>query len=509
MTAPDNSGVRKDRGRFMGSVANLAGGTVAAQVLGILAMPVITRMFPPESFGLYALFIAFGNMLGAVSCLRYEQAILLPKEDGEAVAVLCLSLVVAAASALVLFGLLAVTKDPFLRILGVANLAPVAWLVPVVVFSAGIGLAVQSWQARHNRFGTVARANVVTPIVGAVTKIGGGAAGFTSGTNLIFLHMAAVAVRPFVLSWRLVKDDFRFITAHVSGSGMLAAARRYARFPLYSTAAYFLGLLSTHLPRFVLNAVFDAATVGLYAIAIQVLYLPSRVVGNAIGLVFYQRSAAVAARNGEVGPLVEQVLKMLVALSLMPFMLLMTTGPELFQVVFGARWVTAGRYAMLLAPWLFLVFCTAPLQNLLSVKDLQHMETVFNLVAIVTRAGALAVGCVLSPRPDLAVFLFGLVSLLNIGWRAHYLLGVGGFSRWTALQYGVHCGLLTLPGLALIGMAKLLALSAPAVTAAALAGMAIYGVLLLVAEKPVRDFLIGIVHKRQRGAEQQEVEDLE
>ncbi len=69
----------------------LASGTVAAKAIGVLTVPVITRLYLPEHFGVLAVFTAITALLVPFGTLRYSMAIPLPKQDGLAtnLAVLC------------------------------------------------------------------------------------------------------------------------------------------------------------------------------------------------------------------------------------------------------------------------------------------------------------------------------------------------------------------------------------------------------------------------------------
>ena len=50
-------------GGFIGNVATLAAGNALAQVVSIAAVPVITRLYAPEQFGLYAIFLGVVAMI--------------------------------------------------------------------------------------------------------------------------------------------------------------------------------------------------------------------------------------------------------------------------------------------------------------------------------------------------------------------------------------------------------------------------------------------------------------
>jgi len=65
------------------SVLTLVGGTSIAQALSFLFSPIQTRLFSPEVFGELSVFGSITGIVGIIICLRYELAIVLPKDDDE------------------------------------------------------------------------------------------------------------------------------------------------------------------------------------------------------------------------------------------------------------------------------------------------------------------------------------------------------------------------------------------------------------------------------------------
>ena len=70
---------------FATDVLKLVTGTTLAQVITVLAAPVLTHLYGPEAFGFLAIFTSITSILG-VNRLHgaYELAIMLPKTDEEA-----------------------------------------------------------------------------------------------------------------------------------------------------------------------------------------------------------------------------------------------------------------------------------------------------------------------------------------------------------------------------------------------------------------------------------------
>ena len=73
-----------DKKSFGRDVGKLVTGTIIAQAVGICLTPVITRIFSPEIYGVASVFISIVSIQTVISCMRYELAILLPKNQKEA-----------------------------------------------------------------------------------------------------------------------------------------------------------------------------------------------------------------------------------------------------------------------------------------------------------------------------------------------------------------------------------------------------------------------------------------
>jgi lipopolysaccharide exporter len=76
---------------FLINVIKLMGGSVIAQILGIIAAPIITRIYGPASYGISTLFASITSIIGVVACLRYEMSIMLPEKDEDAASMLVTS----------------------------------------------------------------------------------------------------------------------------------------------------------------------------------------------------------------------------------------------------------------------------------------------------------------------------------------------------------------------------------------------------------------------------------
>ena len=73
------------------NVITLMTGTAFAQALPIAVSPILTRLYTPAEFGVFAMYMAIASILGVLVTGRYELAILIPKQDRDAIHIAALS----------------------------------------------------------------------------------------------------------------------------------------------------------------------------------------------------------------------------------------------------------------------------------------------------------------------------------------------------------------------------------------------------------------------------------
>jgi len=370
---------------FARGVSVLVGGTAGAQVLLVLAAPLLTRLYSPEDFGLLAVYASLLALIGVISSLRYELAIPLPEDDGEAanVAVLCLILVVLST---ILTGVLVLLMGSAIAAaLGVPTLAGYLWLLPVGVLLTGFYSVFNYWAVRTKRFTTIAGTKLRQAVATLAIQL---AAFKLGGIALLLGQVAGKGVGTTTLGLpALSSTGFK----QVSWAGIKKAGSRYRRFPIFTTWAGLFNTGGTQLPPVMIAAFFTAAGAGLYALAHRVLTLPLTLFGSALQSVFLS-SAAEAYRNNQLAGKVPRLLDILIQIAVPPALILALTAPDLFALVFGEEWREAGVMAQWMTPWLVMQFCTGPLTIINAVAEKQHLGLIMQAQLFLVRVSMILIG---------------------------------------------------------------------------------------------------------------------
>jgi len=434
--------MKKGSNNFITNVIKLVTGNLFAQGLTVLLLPILSRLFAPEAFGVSALFLSLANLIGILACLRYEQAIMLPKSDTEAANLLGLCFVIVVLSMGLSTVCIFFVTSWIATILKTPELASVLWLIPIAIGIEGLFFALYYWNSRSRHFGRLSIAQASASLISNMIRLGCGFAGLVSGTVLILAQVAGQSMSALVLGMQIWRDDRVFFKSSMRWPKMMEGFKRYWKFPAFNTWSILLNTASIQLPTWLLAMFFSPTIVGFYALGSLVLAVPMRFVGTSIAQVFYQKASETYANRHDLSKVFSDVSSRLVALGIFPLLMLTCIGKDFFIIVFGQRWADAGLFVQILGVTIFFQFITSPLMHLFSVLEYQGTNLLFNIMLFVARAGALVIGGLLG-NVKLALLLYALAGIayysLFYGWVFSTLRMPPGKLLRPLLKYGTYC----------------------------------------------------------------------
>jgi O-antigen/teichoic acid export membrane protein len=403
----------KKENSFAKDVMTLAAGTASAHVIGLIAMPVLARLYSPADFGALAVFAAAVGPISIISTWRYDLAILLPEKDEDAshIVWLCMALLTAMSA---LAALIVIFIGPKLwPLLHTPVLGIYGWLIPANIFITGVSTILTSWNTRKKQFSRLMMLQVITRIAITLSQFVIAISGFAGAGALMITTVFGTLLATLVLCVQTWRDSGEVLGNGISRLPLYLAAKEYYQFPRYNVPAAVMNSISQYLPAAMLSAFFSVPTAGQFSFGTRLLRLPSALVGTNVGKAFYPR-ATEAVENGTLGIRVEQTLTYLVKLTAFPCLLLALVGKDLFIVFLGSRWAEAGVFCQMLSFWLFLWFISSPLYSVFLVLQEQALELKFQVANLITRFAALLIGGLLG-NARLAVGLFAAAGVLVYG----------------------------------------------------------------------------------------------
>jgi O-antigen/teichoic acid export membrane protein len=345
----------KNRSDYFKNISKLVAGTSIAQLISFLAAPVITRLFTPSDVGFFTFLLSIAGGIGLVATLRYELAIILPKENSESANLAFLSLIIgffiSILSVLVLFFI-----DLFI-LPGIIR-SPVykqwIYLLPVLIFLMAASNVFQQWYNHKREYKTLAYSKIVTSLANNLSTLlmgfaGMGALGLWLGNFAGFLFVVLFFAIIFYLRHRADLSYFNF-------SSQKKLAGQYKFLPLANTPQVIVEMVQSYGIIYLLKIFFSSSVLGLYSLSLRLLQAPLWLVGISIGQVFYKEASEQYQKDGNLMLPVMKTIRTSTAIAFPILIILLTIGPWLIGFIFGNTWTEAGRYARILAPWMFFDF---------------------------------------------------------------------------------------------------------------------------------------------------------
>ena len=146
----------RKKSNFAHDVFKMASAPLFTQVASVIVMPLVTRLFSAEAFGLMALFFSISDPITVFATMGYSTAIMLPKTDEDASNVLAVSLLFTVVVSLISIITVFFLQGAIFDLMKAQVLKPYAWLIPIAVFFSGLYMSLRFWNMRNCRFGNIA-----------------------------------------------------------------------------------------------------------------------------------------------------------------------------------------------------------------------------------------------------------------------------------------------------------------------------------------------------------------
>ncbi|MBU2869203.1 oligosaccharide flippase family protein [Colwellia sp. E2M01] len=370
--------------RFARNISILAGGTAFAQLVGLISLPFLTRIYTPEDFTILATYASILALLISIVCLRFEVAIPIPEELDDAVHLLVLSIISVISITLLTWFVVSV-GETWINKQTNQRLEGYLWLLPIGVFFSGLYKALQYWVIREKVFSLVAKTRMTQAIASNTTQLALGFMGVTP-FGLLFgqlLNSGAGCIR-------LIKyfiQEYKSILSQISVAKLKSVFGRYDRFPKYSTWEALTNSAGIQVPILIIATFTIGVEAGFLILAMRLLSMPMKLISKAVGQV-YLAEAAEKYHKGELESFTRKTIVMLAKVGFFPLFLVCATAPLAIPFILGDGWQRTGVLISWMVPWFFIQFIASPISMSLHITNNQIIAMLLQVTGLVIRAGS-------------------------------------------------------------------------------------------------------------------------
>lgn len=396
------------QGGFLKAVAVLVGGTIFAQIITIITLPIITRLYNPEDFGVLSVYISILTIISTIACLRFDIAIPLPQKKQVAVNLVVLSFISVLIFTIISIIIVLIFSNKLLSIN--ENYKYLIYILPLGVFFSGSSLFLQFWTSRTRKFKLISQTRVAQALGSSLVQISMsfmilGPIGLLLGQLMINIIGFGKLLKNFLSE---TIDDIK----KVNSKDLKETFKQYEKFPKYSTSEALLNVGSIQLPILIIG-IYESKEAGLLLLAMRIMAIPMSLIGASIGQVFLSY-ASNYYNKGELEKFTVSTIKKLGKIGFLPFMLIAFTSPFLIKYIFGPEWADVGWMISLMVPWFFMQFITSPVSMSLHVNGKQKIALYLQLFGLILRVGIVLV--------SIEYFTENVINLYIISGAVFYLI---------------------------------------------------------------------------------------
>lgn len=404
---------------FVKNTLILVAGTIMAQAIPIIIMPVLTRIYTPENFGQYALFMSVVGILSVIATARYEVAIMLPRLIKDSLSVLYLSIGIAVLFTTILYITIFIAVSWLQDFLDFKLLM----LVPIIVFLTALLQSLKMWLNRNKKYKRMAVSNIEQSLYTGIGQLVISSIK-NLGSGLIYGQAIGQLTTTTSLLW-YCKEDLLSFKANKKRTYILF--KKYFYLIRFGVPALLTSRVAQESLVLLIATYMGSAVLGLVSIIQRVVGIPGSVIASNLGNVFYEKISKYKKEKSY--PLVKKYILILTSISLPIFLLYYIAFDILFLHIFGAQWEGALEYA----PYFFVVavfsFIFSPITTLFNYYEIQGWNLIWQSTWLASNVIVFTMSGFFQISNDLTfliysisqslIYLFGIISFLLYAKRIY------------------------------------------------------------------------------------------
>lgn len=412
----------------------LTGGTIIAQAIPIAIAPILSRLYSPDDFGVWALYLSFVMFLSVFSTGRYQFAIMLPKENREAINILRLCFFILIVFCVVLELIIIFLYDYFQTIESISRIDYWIYFLPLSIFLVSSISILNIWNTRYKQYKNIVISKISQTTLTSTVNIYVGMLKnkipISSMLSKLFQENSSIMLKNsslglkgliggtivgqvlgvVVLSYRFIKN-YGGLLKEVQKTVIKKSMKRYKDFPTVNVLHASVDNIQSTGVSLIIVHFFTASILGLYSFAYRIIQAPLGMITNSYAQVFFQRSAEMHANGESINQLYKKTLKVFFLMGFPVFLLLAIFGQEIFSFIFGDEWTKAGLYVQILTPWFFMNFLISPMGQIPIILNKQKQVFLLSILGNSMIFLSICVGAVFFGRIEVGFILISVTQL--------------------------------------------------------------------------------------------------
>lgn len=391
-------------------------GTAVGQGITLAITPLLSRMYTDEDFGFLSLVLSVVSIAAPAAALRLDSALMLPRENRDASALLGTGIVSSVAVSLITAGVL----EAMFAFGWFKTMAALPWFslwAAGITFLTALFTLLSQFALRGHKYGSVGRRSIYQATLSAAAQLGFGLIG-PSAAGLIggYAIGRAAGIIPLALNLRGELERFT-----LSDSRRLL--KEYWRFPALFTPSAILNSAGLVIPLLFVGVWFTVADAGQWGMAERLLAAPLVLIATAAGQVVEAHvSQSLRDGNRDILRYYIKVSALLLGVAAVLVLAVVFLAPPLLPIILGGGWGTAAQLMIAMSPIIATRLIVSPMSKVLLVLQRGGWNLGLDIIRVVLMLGVAAAAIVFEIDLITTAWLFS--AALSVVYVVTWVVGL-------------------------------------------------------------------------------------
>lgn len=362
----------------------LFSGNTVSQLVPFIFAPIIARLYTEGQIGVYGNILAIASMVAVIAGGRFENAIVLPKEDHEAKTIFNLSFRLILSLSLLSLGLY-LFKEQISSIYKDPTIAEYIKWVPLGVFFTSLNALFTQWMLRNKKYAHISIAKVMLSLglnlsqvlLGYIAfGIEGLVIGWISGWLLSVFVLRLFGKFPF--DFKLPLKELKTIAKKYKDFPTINALHAFS--DIFFAQVVLLGLITSN---------YGVTITGVFLMMDKNLRAPVRLVGSSVGQLYYKEAAQLKNEGQSPVSIFNRSIGITTLFAIPFLVVILMWGPDIYEWYLTSKFRASGELAQVMAIPLAMNLIVSPLSSTPLIYNQQKKAFALNLIGYGLSLGSL------------------------------------------------------------------------------------------------------------------------
>lgn len=349
-----------------------------AQLILLLATPLLTRLYTPDNFASFGYITAFISIFLPLTSLQFEYAIPLSKIQKITNLLVKMCLLLVCSMGILIFAIFIFLQSYFsLTKIDVISSA----LFFIIFLLQGL---VQVYTLSLNTEGkirVIAQGRIIQNCVMVAVQIMLPISFYTHCSNELLIGLLLGLLSNLIYYYKLSFFKLSTINVNLSKRKIVFLFKRYYKLPLFSSWSAFVESSSTLMPILLIGPFYGAKWLGIYFLVYRVFTAPSGLLTNALSRLLIKEFSDCIKEKITITPLFFKVSKLLASLAVVYLLIMILISPYM-PCIFGSSWVDAEPVLKVLSPIIAIMLCVSPLSAIFLFLNKNGIDLIWQLMYV-------------------------------------------------------------------------------------------------------------------------------